>query len=97
MKLISLVSANRLDPALWSMINLSHTVKPSDRTSIPSHIVESYVTSIACVLLFITNNQCNSPLHVLLTDVLANHISTQEKIKILNQLGAIASVDTHAR
>ena len=39
-----------------------------------------------CVLLFITNNLCNTPLHVLLTDVLVSHTGTQEKIKILTNL-----------
>ena len=35
---------------------------------------------------------------MLLTDVLDSHIGTHEKIKIFNnQLGAVASVDTHAR
>ena len=89
-----------IDPALWSMmINLTKSyreaVRPDKHTLTHSRKLRCFYC--LCVLLFITNNQCNSPLHVLLTDVLASHIGTQEKIKILNKLSAIASVDTHAR
>ena len=89
-----------IDPALWSMIiNLTKScreaIRPDKHTLTQSRKLRCFYC--LCVLLFITNNQCNTPLHVLLTDVLASHIGAQEKIKILNQLGAVASVDTHAR
>ena len=50
-----------------------------------------------CVLLFTTNTQCNTPVHIVLTDVFDSHIGNSEKIRIFNRLGAVASSDTHAR
>ena len=89
-----------IDPALWSMIiNLTKScreaIRPDKHPLTHSRKLRCFYC--LCVMLFITNNQCNKPLHVLLTDVLASHIGAQDKIKILNQLGAVASEDTHAR
>ena len=89
-----------IDPALWSMIiNLTKScreaIRPDKHPLTHSRKLRCFYC--LCVVLFITNNQCNKPLHVLLTDVLASHIGAQDKIKILNQLGAVASEDTHAR
>ena len=86
-----------IDPALWSMIiNLTKSCREADKHPL-THSRKLRCFYCLCVMLFITNNQCNKPLHVLLTDVLASHIGAQDKIKILNQLGAVASEDTHAR
>lgn len=51
--------------------------------------------SIAYVLLFCTNRKCNIPLHLLLTDLIDAHGGSKELIKILNNFGAIASLETY--
>ena len=71
-----------IDPALWSMIiNLTKScreaIRPDKYTLTHSRKLRCFYC--LCVLLFITNNQCNTPLHVLVTDVLASHRGTQEK------------------
>ena len=89
-----------IDPDLWKMMtdltkSCREATRPEKHILTQSRKLRCFYC--LCVLLFITNNQCNTPLHVLLTDVLVSHTGTQEKIKIFDQLGAIASVDTHAR
>ena len=44
--------------------------------------------------MFCTNNTCSAPLHVLLTEAVLCHGGTVELVKILNRLGAVASLDT---
>ena len=73
-----------IDPALWSMIiNLTKSCREGIRSdNYPlTHSRKLRCFYCLCVMLFITNNQCNKPLQVLLTDVLASHIGAQEKIK----------------
>ena len=48
-------------------------------------------------LLFFTNPQCSMPFHILLTEAIQCHGGTQELIKILNRVGAVASIDTNQR
>ena len=47
-----------------------------------------------CVLLFNTNNACSAPLHVVLTDFILCHGGSLELVRIMNRIGAVASVDT---
>ena len=78
-----------IDPDLWKMmIDLTKSCREATRPE--KHILtrsrKLCCFYCLCVLLFITNNLCNTPLHVLLTDVLVSHTGTQEKIKILTNL-----------
>ena len=79
------------------IINLTKSCREATRPNTPSHIAESYIAFTAYVS-SITNNQCNTPLHVLVMDVLVSHRDLpKKKVTSLNKLGADASVDTHAR
>lgn len=49
---------------------------------------------ILCVLLFNTNKSCWAPLHVMLTEAILCHGGNNELVKIMNRLGAAASLDT---
>ena len=46
------------------------------------------------VLQFITNNTCNMPFHVPLTEAILCHRGTQKLVTFLNRIGAVVSVDT---
>ena len=46
-------------------------------------------------MLFVTNRCCSVPLHILLTDLTDSQGGSYEVIRILNRLGAVASVDIH--
>ena len=48
-------------------------------------------------ILFCTNNQCNMPLQYLLSDAILCLGGSTELVKILNRIGAVASLDTHNR
>ncbi len=50
-----------------------------------------------CVILFSTNSQCSFPLHTLITGVIETCGGSARLQKLLNRLGACASIDTHAR
>ena len=47
-----------------------------------------------CVLLFNTNTICSAPMHVLLTEIILCHKGSLELVKIMNRIGAVASLDT---
>ena len=49
------------------------------------------------LLLFCTNTQCSMPFHSLLTEATLCHGGEQELVKVLNRVGATASIDTHQR
>ena len=46
------------------------------------------------VLQFCTNSTCSAPLHILVTESVICHGGTLELVRILNRLGAAASIDT---
>ena len=48
-------------------------------------------------LLFCTNTQCSMPFHTLVTEATLCHGGTHELVKILNRIGAAASIDTSQR
>ena len=50
-----------------------------------------------CTLFFRTNSQCNMPLQYLLADAVFCMGGSTELVKMLNRIGAIASLDTHDR
>ena len=89
------------DPCIWKMLLLlTRSVRDA---SMPMAMLTAsnnkklHCFYLLCVLLFTTNNQCNTPVHITLTDLLDSHIGNSEKIRILNRFGAVASPDTHAR
>ena len=90
-----------IDPSIWKiLLLLTRSVRDASQPLAKYTVSSSkkvHCFYILCVLLFTTNNQCNTPVHVTLTDLLDSHIENSEKIKILNRLGAVASSDTHAR
>ena len=48
-------------------------------------------------IFFCTNNQCNMPLQYMLSDAILCLGGSTELVKILNRIGAVASLDTHNR
>ena len=52
---------------------------------------------IMSLLLFCTNTQCSMPFHMLVTEATLCHGGTHELVKILNRIGAAASLDTNQR
>ncbi len=50
-----------------------------------------------CVLLFITNSTCSMPFHVLLTEAILCNGGSTELVRIMNRVGAVASLDTANR
>ena len=47
--------------------------------------------------MFCTNTQCSMPFHMLVTEATLCHGGTLELVKILNRIGAAASIDTNQR
>ena len=90
-----------IDPILWKMIvSLTRTATES-RKHVPPHKISQQrklqCLYCLCVMLFVTNRCCSVPLHILLTDLIDSQGGSYELIRILNRLGAVASVDTHRR
>ena len=52
---------------------------------------------LLCTIMFCTNSQCSMPLHTLLTEATLCHGGSQELVRILNRLGATASLETSKR
>jgi len=90
-----------IDPLLWRMIVfLTRSVSETRKGTEPDKI--SYQRKIQslytlCVVLFATNRCCSVPLHLLLTDLIDSQGGSYELIRLLNCLGAVASVETHRR
>ena len=91
-----------LDPRLWQMMcSLTRSVSEiSGKSACSSHhdklrnIRRFYCL---CVMFFCTDSRCSTPMHVLLTDIVDSHGGSNELIKVLNRVGAIASLDTRDR
>ncbi len=49
------------------------------------------------LLLFCTNSTCSMPLYVVLTEAILCHRGSLELVRILNRVGAVASLDTNSR
>lgn len=50
-----------------------------------------------CVLIFNTNNSCSAPLHVMLSEAILSNLGNLELVRIMNRIGAVASLDTSNR
>ena len=92
-----------IDPALLLFIEkLTQSVRSRRRKLFQSEADLAYTKQlrqlyIISLVLFCTNTQCSMPFHSLLTEATLCHGGTQELVKILNRVGAIASIDTHQR
>ncbi len=92
-----------LDPTLLSFIQqLTQSVRSRKRKLFESesdvantkHIRQLYAL---CTLFFCTNNQCSMPFHFPLSDAILCHGGSLELLRILNRVGAVASIDTNSR
>jgi len=52
---------------------------------------------LLCTLLFCANSQCCMPFHALLTEAILCHGGSQKLVRILNRVGAVASLETSRR
>ncbi len=52
---------------------------------------------LLCTVLFCAISQCSMPFHTLLTEAILCHGGSQELVRILNQVGAVASLETSHR
>ena len=52
---------------------------------------------LLCTVLFCANSQCSMPFHTLLTEAILCHGGSQELVRILNRVGAVASLETSRR
>ena len=92
-----------IDPVLLHFIEqLTQTVRTRRRKLFQneaevSHTKQVRQLYILSLVLFCTNTHCSMPFHTLLTETTLCHGGTQELVKILNRVGAIASIDTHQR
>ena len=92
----------KLDPALLAFIQrITQSVRANKQhfqlndSSVTTKVIRQVYAM--CVLLFITNRSCSMPLHVLLTDTILCHSGSLELVRIMNRVGAAASVDTASR
>ncbi len=90
---------NSIGPDIWKAICLltqpisSKAKKGSEASNHLHKIRRFYCLS---VILFSTNSECSFSLHTLITDVKTCGGSARQQ-KLLNRLGACASIDKHAR
>ena len=92
-----------VDPNLLSFIQqLTQTVRSRRRKLL---INDTEITAIKrmrqayllCTVLFCSNTQCSMPFHCLLTEAVLCHGGSQELVRILNRVGAVASLETNRR
>ena len=94
-----LVSAiNKMDPILIQFMQCMtqsvrgrHQNQPINELSHEKQLRQFYSL---CVLLFCTNAKCSMPMHTILTEAVLCHGGSQELVKVLNRVGAIAALDT---
>ena len=58
------------------------------------HLRRAYIVSL---IIFVTNSECNSPFHVVLSDVIESCGGSTELITMLNRFGICSSMDTLKR
>ena len=94
-----------VDPNLLSFIQqLTQTVH-SRRRKLLINDTEITTTKrmrqayLLCTVLFCSNTQCSMPFHCLLTEAVLCHGArgSQELVRILNRVGAVASLETNQR
>ncbi len=93
------------DPVLVSFLTtMTQSVRQSKRKLFHDEAADVSVTTktirllyALSVLQFCTNSMCNVPFHIVLTEAVLCHGGTLELVRILNRLGAVASIDTANR
>lgn len=94
---------NTINPALWAFLeSATRTIRERKSCSTEVRNAQCHTKKLRwffglCTLMYCTNSQKPSMLHVILADVVEMCGGSRNLIKILNQLGAVASADTHDR
>ena len=89
-----------LDPDVWKAICLLTQPLSSNAkrgTEFSNHLRKVRRCFCLCVLFFSINSQCSFPMHTLITDAIETCGGSSRLQKLLNRLGACASIDTHSR
>ena len=68
-----------------------------DKTSLSGRIKQLRRAYLLSLIFFITNNECNFPFHVVLSDAVEFCGGSTELIKLLNRFGVVASTETLKR
>ena len=91
-----------IDPMLWEFITtLTQTVRGCRGIKNPSEIgvqsVRKPIRQLYClsVVMFCINPRCNVPFHLQRTDTILIHGGTLEIFNHINNIGAVASLETH--
>ena len=73
----------QIDPSIWNMLLLltrsARNASQSLETFAISNSKKLHCFYTLCVLLFTTNTQRNTPIHIVLTDVLDSHIGNRKR------------------
>ena len=94
---------DNVDPELLNfLLTMTQPVRQSRRNLFENNTTQTDMNTTKnirlfyalSVLVFCTNNTCSAPLHILLTEAVLCHGGTLELVRILNRLGAVASIDT---
>ncbi len=96
---------DEIDPKLWEAITLlTHSVSERRGTSkvlkhgsSEYHIKRIRRLFLLCTLMFITDDHCSIPMHVLLADIVESQGGSALLHRILNRVGVCASADTLSR
>ena len=93
---------SNMNPQLLSFVRTATQSVRSSRCKQFSAVPVSNVKALRqlysiCVLLFCTNSTCIMPFHVLITEAIIFHGGSKELVRILNRIGAAASLDTSSR
>ena len=87
------------DPLILKFLTIMTQSARQSRRSLFESTVQASTKNIRLlyalsVLQFCTNSTCSAPLHILLTESVICHGGTLELVRILNRLGAAASIET---
>ena len=90
-----------IDPKLWEFITTitrrPRSQEPAVGDTLHSHTLKVRRLYCLCVLMLTTDSRCNTPLHLLLTDMVEMCGGNTELIKTLNRIGAVAAFETLRR
>ena len=84
-----------LDPDIWKAVYL--ITRPASRKENTTHVRKVRRVFATCVMLFTINRQCSVPLHTAIADAVESCGGSTRLQRLLNRVGACASIDTHAR
>ena len=94
-----------MDPNLWKAVCIltqsatekRGTSKTTECNSFAFHVKRIWRLFLMCTLMFITDDHCSIPLHILLADIVDSLGSSSILHRILNRVGMCASSDTLSR